>query len=177
MNKQNMNFWKKNLKRFLISNFSLLILISCGYKPVSHYTKSSIASPIYIDVKISTKEPENGIFLKDRLAEMISTRLGSSVTTDKQSINRLSVSYENITYTALSYDTNGYVSRYRTNVTTIFDLKSTNKNLTRRIVTTHEADINPSALESSRIKRESIQECSKKAIDQFVAYTSAASTK
>ena len=108
---------------------------------------------------------------------MISARLGSSVTTDKQSINRLSVSYENITYTALSYDINGYVSRYRTNVTTIFDLKSTNKNLTRRIVTTHEADINPSALESSRIKRESIQECSKKAIDQFVAYISAASTK
>ncbi len=166
-----------NLYKFLVFSFSLLIITACGYKPVSHYAKKSIASPLYIDVKISTKDPENGIFLKDKLRNMIVSRLGLSVTADKESLNRLTVSYPDISYTALSYDTNGYVSRYRTNVTTVFNLKSDKKNIVRRVITTHEADVNPSALESSRVKRESIQECSKKALDQFVAYISARSAR
>jgi len=147
-----------------------LLLVSCGYKPVSHHTRRVITEPLYIAVKISKKDPENGVLLQDEVKKMLIRRLSVRVTRDSGAASRLRVSYDEISYTALSYDINGYVSRYRANVTTLFELKTPTGTTTKHIKTTHEADVNPSAIESSRAKRAAIKECSKKALDQFVAY-------
>jgi len=160
-----------------ISMVAMLLLTACGYKPVSHYTKQSIQSPLYLKVKLSKKEPDSGISLRDALRQAIIHRLGVSVTTESHAVSKLIVSYEDISYTALSYDSNGYVERYRVNVTTVFDLKAKTDHFRRAIKTTHEADVTPSALESSKAKRDAIQACTEKAVDQFVAFVAARSIK
>lgn len=174
---------RTKLFSFLVSFFTTLVmmllamvsLVSCGYKPVSYHTNRIITEPLYLDVKISKKYPENAVSLKDEAYKMLSLRLGAKVTRDRTAPSRLSVSYNNISYTPLSYDSNGYVSRYRANVSTLFKLKTSKGTITRNIRTTQEADVNPSAIESSRAKKDAINECSKKALDQFVAYVASKS--
>jgi hypothetical protein len=103
--------------------------------------------------------------------------LGVSTTTKSSASSRLIVSYNHISYTALGYDSNGYVERYRVNVSTRFDLTTQGRHISRVIKTTQEADVTPSALESSRAKREAIKACTEKAVDQFVAFIAAESVK
>ncbi len=160
-----------------ISMLAMLLLTACGYKPVSHYTKQTIQAPLYLKVKLSSKEPDSGVSLKDTLRQAIVHRLGVAVTTETTAPSKLMVSYDAVSYTALGYDTNGYVERYRVNVTTQFTLTTKGDTIQRSIKTTHEADVTPSALESSRAKREAIKACTQKAVDQFVAFIAARSIR
>jgi outer membrane lipopolysaccharide assembly protein LptE/RlpB len=172
----------KNIKALFAIRYSLFILATmlltaCGYKPVSHSTKQTITAPLYLKVKLSNKEPDSGISLRDTLYQAIIYRLGVSTTTNSSASSRLIVSYNHISYTALGYDSNGYVERYRVNVSTRFDLTTQGRHISRVIKTTQEADVTPSALESSRAKREAIKACTEKAVDQFVAFIAAESVK
>jgi hypothetical protein len=177
MKTENRALLKKNNLKFLIFTFSFLIFSACGYKPVSHYTQHTIQAPLYLKVNLSSKEPDSGVSLKDTLRQAIVHRLGVSVTTETTAPSKLMVSYDAVSYTALGYDTNGYVERYRVNVTTQFTLTTKGSTIQRSIKTTHEADVTPSALESSRAKREAIKACTQKAVDQFVAFMAARSIK
>jgi len=165
------------LHTFLLTIVATLLLVSCGYMPVSHHTRALITEPLFVVVKISKKDPENVVILKDEVRQMLIRRLGTKVTTDSSAPSRLTVSYDGISYTALSYDINGYVSRYRANVTTVFELRTAEGITKKHIKTTQEADVNPSAIESSRAKRDAIKECSRKALDQFVAYIASKSLR
>ncbi len=156
---------------------TLFVLVSCGYKPISHYTTTTIHQPLYLEVKLSSKEPDAGVFLKDELYSAIVNRLGVRVTSLQNATSRLRVSYDDIAYTALGYDEAGYVERYRVNMVTSFILKNGDKTVKRKIKTTHEANITPSAIESSRAKQKAIEECTKKAVDQFVAFMAANSVR
>jgi hypothetical protein len=175
---QNRVLPKNHRLKLLLFGFSFFMFIACGYKPVSHYTKQTIASPLYLKVKLSHKEPDSGVALQDTLKKAIVHRLGVATTTSEDAASsRLMVTYDQISYTALGYDANGYVERYRVNVTTVFHLLSPGNQLQRKITTTHEADVTPSALESSRAKQRAIQSCTQKAVDQFVAFMAAKSVK
>ncbi len=178
MKTENRALLKKNILKFFILHSLFFILVACGYKPVSHYTRQTIASPLYLQVVLSKKEPDSGLVLTDTLRTAIRYRLKIPTTSSVDTAaSRLKVHYDKISYTALAYDENGYVERYRVNMVTTF-LLQTEKGITRReIHTTHEADVTPSALASSRAKEEAIKACSLKAVDQFVAYLASVSVK
>ncbi len=171
MIKQTRGFFTRYILKFLIFSFSFFILSACGYKPVSHYTRVLIQNPLYLEVTLSRKDPDSGVFLKDAMREAVQYRLGHRISSDPHLPNRLHVSYRVVSFDALSYDTNGYVARYRVNLETHFDLLAEGKHIVRKIYTTHEADVTPSALESSKAKREAIKACAVKAVDQFIAFT------
>jgi len=177
MKTKNRALSKKSILKFFIFHFSFFILVACGYKPVSHYTAHSIQPPLYLQVTLSSKEPDSGISLKDSLRQAIIHRLAIPVTTQRNAPSKLIVNYNHISYTALSYDANGYVERYRVNVVTQFDLTSGKTHTQRKITTTHEADVTPNALESSYAKEEAIKACTQKAVDQFIAFIAARSIR
>ena len=167
-------FEKNTLKRFT-THYSLLtlavfLLVSCGYKPVSHYTRQLFSQPLYLEVSLSRKDPDSGVFLKDAMREAVRYRLGSQLTENPQTGEHLKISYRVVSFDALGYDTNGYVERYRVNLETRFDLQTSSRHIVRKMRTTHEADVTPSALSSSKTKREAIKACAVKAVDQFIAY-------
>ncbi|NKQ40755.1 MAG: hypothetical protein HF962_04210 [Sulfurovum sp.] len=165
------------IRKILSITISALLLSACGYKPVSHYTSAMVVEPLYLVVKLSSKEPDTGLFLKDELRKAIAHRLGIRTSKDEEAPSRLIVLYNNISYTALGYDTDGYVERYRVNMTTEFRFKSEKEEFVKKIITSHEADVTQSALESSRAKQEAIKESTKKAVDIFVAFMAAKAVK
>ena len=160
----------KTLWRVCTVTFLLWMLQACGYKPVSHYTRQFFSQPLYLEVSLSRKDPDSGVFLKDAMREAVRYRLGSQLTENPQAGGYLKISYGVVSFDALSYDTSGYVERYRVNLETYFDLRTSGRHIVRKIRTTHEADVTPSALSSSKAKREAIKACAVKVVDQFIAY-------
>jgi len=165
---------KNGLKRVMTHNTLLtlaaLLLVSCGYKPVSHYARQRFSQPLYLEVSLSKKDPDSGVFLKDAMREAVRYRLGSRLTENPRADAHLKISYRVASFDALGYDTNGYVERYRVNLVTRFELLSKGEQTVRTIRTSHEADVTPSALRSSKAKREAIKACAVKAVDQFIAF-------
>lgn len=168
---------KSHFRYVLYALLSMSMFTACGYKPVSHYTSKSIVQPLYLELKISSREPDGGVFIKDALRQAIIYRLGVKTSSKQASKSKLTIKYDNISYTALGYDSNGYVERYRVNMITQYHLESDNQIIDRKIKTTYEADVSPSALESSKAKQEAIKACAKKAVDQFIAFIAAYSLK
>ena len=168
---------QNNTLKFSIIVAAMLLLTACGYKPVSHYSRQIAAKPLYLEVTLSHKNPDSGVFLKDAMWEALQYRLGSRITDDVQTAERLKVSYRVVSLVALGYDTHGYVERYRVNLETTFDLLTGGRHIRRTIRTTHDADVTPSAMESSRAKREAIKACAVKAVDRFIAFMAAHAAK
>ena len=159
----------KNMIVFLYASV-LLLLSACGYKPVSHYAGQIFSEPLYLEVSLSKKDPDSGVFLTDAMHEAVRYRLGGRLSEDPQAAAHLKVSYRVVSFDALGYDSNGYVERYRVNLKTRFELSTRNKKIVRTIHTTQEADVTPSALSASKAKREAIRACAVKAVDQFIAF-------
>ena len=161
---------KRCATHYSLLALTVLLLASCGYKPVSHYTQRLFIRPLYLQVILSRKDPDSGVFLKDAMREAVIHRLGGQITDNVGASDRLDITYKVLSFDALGYDTHGYVERYRVNLKTYFDLIVGGKHIQRMILTTHEADVTPSALESSKLKREAIRACAVKAVDQFIAF-------
>ena len=64
------------LKRFFLL---FLLLIGCGYKPSTTYTKKILKDNIKIDFQISPKNPKETIYLKDALIDLDFSFFGLSV--------------------------------------------------------------------------------------------------
>ena len=172
MKKINKNFLKKSLLVFLITNFSLLILTACGYKPSSHVIKNVFADTVYVEVVVDRVEPENAPFVKDELNRMVYTRFKGRVVPKAQAESQIRITYTGSTFTPLAYE-DGYVTRYRANIRVRFDMVTKQGRITKKIHAVHEADIQASSLYSSALRTEAIRKGLDKALDEFLAYVSA----
>ena len=175
MGKINKSFLKKNLHKFLIFNFLLLMITACGYKPSSHAIKNIFSDTVYVEVVVDRAEPENAPFLKDELNRIVYTRFKGRVVPKAQAQSQLRVVYAGSTFTPLSYN-EGYVTRYRVNVRVHFAMVTKQGKLTKNIHTVYESDIQASSLSSSALRTEAIRKGLEKALDEFLAYVSAKGT-
>jgi len=181
MNKINQDFLKNNKAKFFTFHSSLftllvaMLLTSCGYKPSSHVIKNTFEESVYVEVIVDRAEPENAPFIKDEMNRLIYTRFKGSVTSKEQAGSQIRISYAGSTFTPLSYDQSGYVTRYRANVRVHFDMITKKGRLKKNITAIHEADIHASSLTSSTLRTEAIRNGLEKAMDEFMAYVSARS--
>ncbi|MBD3790002.1 MAG: hypothetical protein IE885_06535 [Campylobacterales bacterium] len=166
---------KPKLFTFHFSFFTLLLLVAvtgCGYKPSSHAISNLFSDTVYIEVHVDRVEPENAPFLKDEMNRMVYTRFGGKVVPKEQAQSQIIVTYAGTTFTPLAYK-NGYVSRYRTNVSVNFEMLTKQGKLTKRINAIQEADIQTSSLLSTTLRIQAIHNGLEKAMDEFLAYASA----
>ena len=158
----------------LLLFFAMVFLTNgCGYKPSSQYIGNVFHEDIYVEVKVSHKEPENAVYVQDALNRMIITRFKGHIVPKEQAESILVASYEGSTFTPMSYDANGYIIRYRANVRVKFDMITKKGKLSRLITSTVESDIEASSVLSSNLRIEAIRAGLAKALDQFLAYASA----
>jgi len=176
MKKINKSFLKKNLLAFLITNFSLLILTACGYKPSSQYIKKTFDDNIYVEVIVDRAEPENAPFVKDEMNRLVYTRFKGRVVSKEEAGSAIRISYSGTTFTPLAYE-NGYVSRYRVNVRVNFDMMTKQGRIKKNISTVFESDIQAGSVDSSSVKIEAIRLGLEKSMDEFLAYVSAKSAQ
>lgn len=160
----------------LLTACYLLLVTACGYKPSSHAIKKVFDETVYVEVKVDRAEPENAPYIKDQVNRLVYTRFKGRIVPKSQAQSELYISYKAGTFSPLAYQ-NGYVSRYRANVTMKFEMITRKGKLIKTIVAVHEADIEESALASSTLRIEAIREGAKKALDQFLAYVSAKGIK
>jgi hypothetical protein len=170
----NKGFFKKNILKILIFNFSLLIIVGCGYKPSSQVIKNTFADSVYVEVVVDRVEPENAPFIKDEMNRLIYTRFKGQVTSKEQAESQIRVTYRGTTFYPLAYE-DGYVTRYRARVRVKFDMITKKGRLRKNIYAIHEADIHASSLTSSTLRTEAIRKGLEKALDEFMAYISAKS--
>ncbi len=165
------------MKRVLLA-ISLLLLIGCGYKPSAHYVKSVFEDSVFVDVQVDSEEPENAVYVKDALRRMVITRFKGKLVPKDQADSIIEASYDGTDFVPVSYDENGYITRYRANIRMKFKIqtkkiengKTKKINLSKSIGAYVEEDIHASSSLSSALRILAIRRGMEKALDQFLAY-------
>lgn len=157
----------------LLAIIALFILGGCGYKPSAHYIQNVFDGSVYVDVIVSPSEPENAVYVNDALRRMVIARFGGRLAPRAQAENVIIASYNGTIFTPISYDVNGYITRYRADVQMVFSAKTKKGKFDHVITTFVEADISASSSLSSGLRIQAIRTGMEKALDQFLAYVAA----
>jgi len=157
------------MKKALLALLSI-ILLSCGYKPTTHYVDKILGKNIYIDVEVDRMEPESSVYIKDELAKIVYKRFHAKLSPANRASSKIKVSYSS-RISPLSYDRNGFVSKYRINLITTFRVVSQKRGrFVKRIRSSYESDIEESGKNQSTLRIEAIQKSAEIALDEFVSY-------
>ncbi|SFV70568.1 Probable lipoprotein Cj1090c [hydrothermal vent metagenome] len=151
----------------------VVLLSACGYKPSSHLIGNLFFDTIYVKVEVDSEEPENAPFVKDEMNRLVYTRFKGHITSKERAKNQISLSYKGSSYTPLTYDKNGYVTRYRATIHVLFNMLSKEGKIEKSISSIIESDIQASSLTSSTLRTEAIRKGLQKALDEFLSYVSA----
>ncbi|SHO81745.1 Probable lipoprotein Cj1090c [hydrothermal vent metagenome] len=126
---------------------------------------------IFIDVIVDKIEPQSAVHIKDEMRKVIYSRFHSRVVSKEKADSKILISYGGANITPLSFDTNGFVTKYRINLKIKFRVNSKTKgNFTKTIHTTYESDIEESGKNQSTLRAEAIEKGLSSAVDEFVAY-------
>lgn len=155
--------------RYIIFVVLCFVILSCGYKPTSIYTKKVLGNRIYTEVKISLQDPENSVLIKDAVNEAIVSKFRSKICFDKtKADSKLYISINSVSFTPIEYDRNGYVISYKTYV----GLKSEYVDIENVKSTIHskgdyDFPIESNSLISDTKRFEAIKFASEKALDEL----------
>jgi len=151
--------------------FGMFLLTACGYKPSSYYVKQIFTDSVYVEVAVDTIEPENAPFIKDEMNRLVYTRFKGQVASKKEAGSKIYVNYKGTSYVPLAYS-DGYITRYRTNIRVNFKMETKEGVISKRITSIVEADIQASSLTSFALRTEAIRVGLAKALDEFISYVS-----
>jgi hypothetical protein len=159
-------------------NALFLTLISgCGYQPSSKEAKKIMGETVSTEIIISMTDPENTVVLKDALDEAVIRRFQTNLRYRKDAATHLQIELKSVDFSALQYDSNGYIVSYRTTI---------NLGVTRitgalskyyRAVGNFDFTINPNAIITDQQRFEAIEKSATKALDSFVAQVAAEGTR
>lgn len=151
----------------------LVFLTSCGYKPVSKVSQNILGKRVYADVKISIKDPENTVLLKDALLEAVVSRFGSSLVEKSYAQTLINVAIQSVTFKPIIYDKNGYVTSYKTRVILKIDtIFNDDKKQTYFANGEYDFPIEANSIISDTKRFEAIKNSSLDALDEYIAYIS-----
>jgi len=149
-----------------------MLLVSCGYKPSSHYIKNVFTDAVYVEVNVDRAEPENAPFVKDEMNRLIYTRFKGKVTSKELATTQIFITYAGSSFIPLAYQ-DGYITRYRAQINTKFDMLTKQGKEHKTISAVFESDIHASSLTSSTLRTEAIRNGLAKALDEFLGYVTA----
>ncbi len=152
---------------FLIVPF---LILGCGYRPSSYYSKRVLGENIHVDVGISRKDPKNSVLVKDAVNEAVVGRFDAKLSSKKDADTNLVVSIGSVSFTPTVYDRNGYVIAYKTKVTLKASYK-TEKNKIEKFTTIGEYDfpIEANSVISDTKRFEAIKYASSDAINEIIS--------
>lgn len=158
----------------LTLNVLILTLLSgCGYQPSSKEARKVLGDTVSTNVIISMTDPENTVLLKDALDEAVIRRFQTNLRSKSKAKTHLDISLRNVGFSALQYDSNGYVISYRTTIS--LSILRRTKNFTKHYsaVGNYDFTISPNAIITDQQRFEAIANSATKALDSFVAQVAA----
>jgi len=146
------------------------LLISCGYKPSSVYTKKVLGNNIHVSANISRTDPKNSVLIKDAVNEAVVGRFDSKLANKKDADTDLIINIGSVSFTALSYDQDGYVISYKAKVILNTTYK-TSSGRSRSFSTTGEFDfpIEANSVISDTKRFEAIKFAASDAINEIIS--------
>ena len=158
--------------RYLTAFLFVLIIIGCGYKPVSYYAKKSLGDKIYVEVITSPSEPQNTVAMRDQIRMALMTIFGARLTDDKNASSaRLEVAIVQMTSSVLQINNQGYAIVYRMLVVLRTNVVSSDSNKTVVITSKGSQDfpVDPKVGISSSAQTEAVGSAAAKAIDNLIS--------
>ena len=148
----------------------VFLLVACGYKPTSVYTKNVLGEDIYVKVETSLEDPENSVLIRDAINEAVVYKFNAKIANKNEASAKLYIKLEHVDFQPIEYDKNGYVIAYKTNVTLLTRYHDKSKN-TKDIRTYGDFDFNiaSNSIISDTKRFNAIKEASQKAIDAFIS--------
>lgn len=166
----------QNVRVFIVTLILVLhvvILAGCGYTPSSKFARAVFGDKVSTQVVISAIDPQNTVLIKDAVDSAIIKSFQTSLTDRAHATTHLVITLENVGYTPIQYDTNGYVIGYRTVVN--MNISSEHDGLVKNyhLVGNYDFSIEPNAIISDQTRFEAIKNGAAKAISSFVAKVAA----
>jgi hypothetical protein len=164
---------KTLLIRFLLISGLSLLLLGCGYKPSSKYSREVVGEKISTSVVISAQDPENTVIIKDAVDEAIIEIFHASLTSKHYSDTHLTISISPPRYSPIQYNADGYIIGYRATITLGIQRQTGDINKNYKTSGTYDFSIAPNAVVTDQERFDAIKFSSIKAIASFVATVSA----
>lgn len=161
----------------LLSLLTLIVIMislnGCGYKPSSKYARSVVGEKISTQVTISAQDPQNTVLIKDAVDSAIVEIFHASLTDRAYADTHLSFSLNPPSYSAIQYNTDGYIIAYR--ATIVLQITRETKNTKKRYTArgTYDFSVVPNAVITDQERFDAIKFSSIKAMSSFVAQVSA----
>ncbi|MDP3266504.1 MAG: LPS assembly lipoprotein LptE [Sulfuricurvum sp.] len=152
---------------------AVMIFTGCGYVSAAHYAQSVVGESVSTEVLISMEDPQNTVIIKDAVDTAVITKFRTSLTSKNASQTHLKIQIASVGFTPLRYDTNGYVTTYRTTVNMSIERKRLEKTHSYSTSGRYDFDIEPNAIISDQARFNAISLSAQKAIDAFIAQIAA----
>ena len=170
-------YFRFPIYHLLIAVTLSLLLIGCGYQPSSKAAKDVLGESVSTSVYISMTDPENTVVLKDALDEAVIRRFQTNLRHHSKAKTHLRIELRNVGFSALQYDSNGYVISYRTTIHLEIIRKTQNFTKRYKAVGNYDFAIDPNAIITDQQRFEAIANSATKALDSFVAQVAAEGSK
>ncbi len=161
------------IHHLLITVILSLLLTGCGYQPSSKEARKVLGETVSTEIIISMEDPENTVVLKDSLDKAVIRRFQTNLRSRKNAATHLQIRLNSVSFSALQYDSNGYVISYRTKIN--LAVTRMTKNFTKRYsaIGNYDFAISPNAIITDQQRFEAIGNSATKALDSFVAQVAA----
>ena len=157
------------MKSFLCVCLVFTLLIGCGYKPSSYYSKTAIEGDVYVDLKVDIDNAQNSVYVKDAINEMVLKYFKATLTDDKKAADSLIIAeLRSAIHTAMSTDEDGYAKSYRTTV--IIDVtynKRNEKQKTLSLTDYYDYTVDTDSIVTDQKKQAAIKIASTKALSNL----------
>ena len=172
MKEKSINFGALLFSLFTIY-YLLFTLSGCGYRPSGHYSKAVMQGTVSTEIEVSMQDPENAVRIKDVLNRAVIIRFGSSLRDRGYAATHLKIKLEDVVFTPLKYDQNGYIITYQAKTT--LDIQRSTGNIVKfyKASGVYDFSIEPNAIISDYARLQAIKIGSSKALDSFVAQVAA----
>lgn len=154
---------------------TLLIIVffsACGYRPSSKFARDIIGQKVSTAVKISSKNPENSVIMKDAVDKAILMTFNTALVNRTKSDTHLLFSISSPIYTPIKFDSDGFVVAYKMTIYLDIVRYFHGKSKLYQTKGIYEFPITPNAILTDQERFEAIKSGAQKAINSFIAQLS-----
>ena len=159
------------MKKLFLFLVVCVFLAGCGYQPIAHQANKALGGKVFVEVKISLRDPQNSVELKDSVSRSIFERLHSRVVDKQEADSVVEVELQNVSFHTLAENKTGFATFYRCEVNVRF--KYTNRYTQSTRIFSKKGYYNFSLGNSSNItdsiRMEAINEAVIQALDGFIS--------